>query len=78
MTTNKDQNSIQPQAALDLITDKAIQLIGQGHVADYIPALAQVDGHQFGIAICDLKGNIYQKGIAALNFRFRVSVSYLH
>ncbi|RLV61024.1 glutaminase [Parashewanella curva] len=39
-------------------------LIGQGKVADYIPALGAVDSNQFGIAICSNDGEIYTLGDA--------------
>ena len=38
-------------AALNQIRTKAQALFGQGHVADYIPALASVPPRQFGMAI---------------------------
>lgn len=38
---------------------------GQGKVADYIPALAQVNPRQFGIAVETLDGHCYQVGDAA-------------
>lgn len=38
---------------------------GQGKVADYIPALAQVNPRQFGIAVETLDGKCYQVGDAA-------------
>ncbi len=47
------------ESILNQITEDSKKLIGQGHVADYIPALAKVDPNQFAIAICDLEGNQY-------------------
>ncbi|KGK43137.1 glutaminase [Nitrincola sp. A-D6] len=35
-----------------------------GKVADYIPQLAHVDPHQFGIAVCTPEGQIYSAGQA--------------
>lgn len=43
-------------------------MLGQGKVADYIPALACVDPHQFGIAICDNEDNIFSVGDAHTAF----------
>ncbi|CFW58198.1 TPA: glutaminase B [Yersinia enterocolitica] len=45
-------------------------LIGQGKVADYIPALAEVSTDKLGIAVCTLDGTIYQAGDA--NERFSI------
>jgi glutaminase len=50
------------QSTLNQIAEDSRKLIGQGHVADYIPALANVDPNQFAIAICDLEGNQYCVG----------------
>lgn len=41
---------------------------GQGKVADYIPALAEVEPRQFGIAVQTLKGQAYQVGDAETRF----------
>ncbi len=38
--------------------------IGTGRVADYIPALARVDPHKFGIAVVDLQGKVTTLGDA--------------
>ena len=38
--------------------------IGTGRVADYIPALARVDPHKFGIAVVDLQGKVATLGDA--------------
>lgn len=43
-------------------------MLGQGKVADYIPALASVDPFQFGIAICDNNGEITEVGDANTAF----------
>lgn len=42
--------------------------IGQGKVADYIPALATVDGSRLGIAICTVDGQLFQAGDAQERF----------
>ena len=41
---------------------------GQGRVADYIPALAEVDPRQFGIAVAALDGSEYRCGDAQVCF----------
>ena len=43
-------------AILENILRQVRPLIGQGKVADYIPALATVDGSRLGIAICTVDG----------------------
>jgi len=70
------QQSEELQLALEAINVKARQLFGQGQVADYIPALEEVNGKQFGIAICDLEGNVYQAGDSSVNFSIQ-SISKL-
>ncbi|GAB3486187.1 glutaminase B [Marinomonas epiphytica] len=49
---------------LNSIEQKVRPLLGQGKVADYIPALSHVDGNQFGIAIYGHDGSLYQAGQA--------------
>ncbi|EXJ10975.1 Thermolabile glutaminase [Nitrincola nitratireducens] len=44
---------------LTLSTEK-----NRGKVADYIPQLAHVDPHQFGIAVCTPEGQMYSAGQA--------------
>jgi glutaminase len=53
---------------LHSIEQKVRPLIGQGKVADYIPALANVDPNQFGIAIYSNDGTIYHAGQAHTEF----------
>lgn len=53
---------------LEQIYKNASSKIGQGQVAQYIPALADVDPNQFGVAICDIKGNVYSIGDANIPF----------
>ncbi|NAW67503.1 glutaminase B [Photobacterium halotolerans] len=47
---------------LNDILDEVRPLIGQGKVADYIPALAQVPANRLGIAVCYNDGEIIQAG----------------
>ena len=51
-------------AILENILRQVRPLIGQGKVADYIPALATVDGSRLGIAICTVDGQLFQAGDA--------------
>ena len=53
---------------LKAIFEEVKPMLGQGKVADYIPALAGVDPYQFGIAICDNEGRISSVGDADVPF----------
>lgn len=50
------------------ILDEVKPLLGQGKVADYIPALAKISGQKLGIAICDINGKVYSAGDAKERF----------
>jgi len=56
------------QRILNEIGDEVKPLIGRGKVADYIPALAKVPSHKFGIALKLLSGKTYTYGDAYENF----------
>ena len=43
---------------IDNIYNEVKPLFGQGKVADYIPALANINPRQYGIAIATLDGQI--------------------
>ncbi len=53
---------------LEAILAQVRPLLGQGKVADYIPALASVDGNKLGIAICTVDGQRFQAGDASERF----------
>ncbi|MDY1035690.1 glutaminase B [Enterobacteriaceae bacterium RIT714] len=53
---------------LDDILAQVRPLLGQGKVADYIPALASVSGNKLGIAICTVDGQLWQAGDATERF----------
>ncbi|MCU6663385.1 MAG: glutaminase B [Silvania sp.] len=53
---------------LESILEQVRPLLGQGKVADYIPALASVDGNKLGIAICTVDGQRFQAGDATERF----------
>lgn len=55
-------------ALLNDILQQVRPLIGQGKVADYIPALAEVPANKLGIAVCTLDGQIFQAGDADERF----------
>lgn len=50
------------------IVQQVRPLIGQGKVASYIPALAEVPADRLGIAVCMLDGTVYQAGDAQERF----------
>jgi glutaminase len=53
---------------LEEIVKDTKPLIGKGKVADYIPALAQVDPKKFGISVCKINGENYSIGDANEKF----------
>ena len=53
---------------LETILAEVRPLIGQGKVADYIPALASVEGSRLGIAICTVEGQLWHAGDATERF----------
>jgi len=55
---------------LEQILAQVRPLIGQGKVADYIPALATVDPNNLGIAVCTVDGQQFYAGDA--NTRFSI------
>jgi glutaminase len=56
------------QQILEEIFEETQSLRGAGKVADYIPALKQVNPDQFGIAIQTLAGETFQVGDASVPF----------
>jgi len=64
------------QKLLDDIYRQSIPLLGQGQVADYIPALAEVKSSQFGMAVCTLDGEVFVAGDAYVPFSIQ-SISKL-
>jgi glutaminase len=56
------------QHLLDRIANEAPGHFGEGKVADYIPALAEVTPDQFGIAVCDIEGRVYSAGLGDTPF----------
>ncbi|CAB9524701.1 Glutaminase 2 [Seminavis robusta] len=53
------------QSILNDIATDIQPYLAKGKVASYIPALANVDPHQFGIAFTDIRGNTYKAGPSA-------------
>jgi glutaminase len=66
----------QLKTILDGIAEQAVGLYGQGKVASYIPALAQVVPHQFGMAIALINGACVSAGSAHTSFSIQ-SISKL-
>ena len=56
------------QALLNEILDAVRPLIGQGKVADYIPALGTVPANQLGIAVYGNDGELFCAGDAHTPF----------
>lgn len=56
------------QSILDTITNEAKLEKDKGVVASYIPELAKVDKHKFGISLLDNEGNLYSSGDAQEHF----------
>lgn len=61
-------NNIDFQTCIEEILNETRNLIGKGRVADYIPALAEVDPNQIGIAVQTLDGKTFQAGDALVPF----------
>lgn len=56
------------QKVIEEIYKEVKPLLGKGKVADYIPALAKIDPHEFGLSVVDLKGNTYHIGDTSQRF----------
>jgi glutaminase len=56
------------QTVLDQIHGEARALLGRGQVASYIPELAKVQGHQFGMAVVTMDGQLFSCGDAHTAF----------
>ncbi|WP_141331974.1 glutaminase [Myxococcus sp. AB025B] len=58
------------QAILDEVMTAVLPVVGQGRVANYIPALAAVDPSRFGMALATLDGQVF--GVGDLRTPFSV------
>jgi glutaminase len=76
MPLSKHLSVDQLQATLETIANEARALYGQGKVASYIPALAQVASRQFGMAIALVDGTCVSTGSAGTLFSIQ-SISKL-
>jgi glutaminase len=56
------------QTILQEIADEVKPLLGQGKVADYIPALAKVDPMQFAMSVTTVDGDVYSIGCSESKF----------
>ncbi|GHA87315.1 glutaminase B [Modicisalibacter luteus] len=65
------------QGLLDTLVKEAPRCFGEGRVASYIPALAEVEPDQFGIAICHADGHVQYAGDAETPFSIQ-SISKVH
>ena len=64
--------------ALAQINTEARALFGQGKVADYIPALAQVPPRQFGMAVALVDGSMFHVGDAHTPFSLQSITSAVY
>lgn len=64
MTSQNEQLA----SVLQQIRSEALDLLGTGQVADYIPALSQVDPCQFGMAVALVDGSTLSVGDAQIPF----------
>ncbi|WP_395701891.1 glutaminase [Aquabacterium sp.] len=64
------------QALLEQIQHQLQPVIGQGRVASYIPELAKVSPHHFGMAVVELDGTVHAVGDARVPFSIQ-SISKL-
>lgn len=55
-------------AILEEIYHEVKPLVGEGHIADYIPELARISPQKFGMAVQTIDGEIFQVGDAAEKF----------
>jgi glutaminase len=76
MLQTKPASTEQLQDILDNIAQRVVASYGQGKVASYIPALAQVPPHQFGMAIGLVDGRCISTGSADTPFSIQ-SISKL-
>ncbi|MEC9483742.1 MAG: glutaminase B [Halomonas sp.] len=65
------------QSLLDHLAADAPRCFGEGRVASYIPALAEVDPDRFGIAVCHADGRVQCAGDATTRFSIQ-SISKAH
>ena len=65
------------QVLLDRLAAEAPRCFGEGRVASYIPALAEVEPDQFGIAVCHADGSVQYAGSAETRFSIQ-SISKAH
>lgn len=63
-----NEKAIDYRAVLQTINDEVAPLVGQGQIADYIPELARVSPHQFGMAVQTVGGAQYKIGDADEKF----------
>lgn len=74
--TSNTPSEIDYPAILAQIHEQIAGSLGQGHVAGYIPQLAQVDPNQFGMAVVRLDGRVFEIGSARTPFSIQ-SISKL-
>lgn len=73
----KQMRSEDYKVVVDRIYNEVLPYSGRGKVADYIPALSEVNPGQYGIAIETLQGDSILKGEAEVNFSIQ-SISKIY
>ena len=63
------------QDLLESVCRQVLPLAGVGRVADYIPALANVDPDRFGICLRTVEGNEYAVGDSTVRFSIQSMLS---
>ena len=65
-------------AILEEIYHEVKPLVGEGHIADYIPELANISPNKFGMAVQMIDGALFQIGDAAEKFSILFAVDELY
>ncbi len=64
----REDGAVQIEDALRSAQEAAAPEVGRGRLAEYIPSLAAVDPHQFGMAIASCDGQVHVVGDADVRF----------
>ena len=64
----REDGAVQIEDALRSAQEAAAPEVGRGRLAEYIPSLAAVDPHQFGMAIASVDSQVHVVGDADVRF----------
>ena len=73
MTLHLTEGSVQYGRVLERVAESVQGVLGEGRVADHIPALADADPYAFGMALATVDGELHGVGDGGAGFRFRAS-----